>query len=222
MERYVFDVSKEEAEINFGIKSSYDSMFNPSFNVYPGTQIPIILKDGNAEITLAKWGITDPKNADKRIVSMQVEAVLSDTKKQKMIQKQPCIIPLSGFYKWKETVQDPLPFYIRRLTYSVLAAAGYYEKVKDEHGNAKYKFTVLTTPANVLLLPLDDRMPYLLEKKNYESWLSGEVEKCLNNALKSTELIPDLALYRVSDLVNDPKNNNRDLIQPIPKLRDED
>ncbi len=217
MQRYVFDISKEEVIRDFGVNAGSDSIFIPSFNVYPGAQIPIIVQEKGTVMVWAYW-----QGADDETFNIKSEDFIENPNKYRSLGWSPCIIPISGFYLWKETVKDPLPFYIRRLSYPVLGVAGLFRATNRENNHTKYEFAPLTVPANVLLQPLDDRMPCLLEKKDYEKWLTGEMAQILVQHLKSNQLIPDLAVYRVPELVNNPKNNSRDLIQPIPKLREDE
>ena len=87
---------------------------------------------------------------------------------------------------------------------------------------ASIQFAVLTMPANVLLKPLEETMPCVLEPADFNAWLNGDIKNIIASKFKDTALIPDLAVYRVPDLVNDPSQNSKELIQPIPKLREDD
>ncbi|MEX2363937.1 MAG: SOS response-associated peptidase family protein, partial [Balneolaceae bacterium] len=154
--------------------------------------------------------------------AVQQTVVLKDDKLKKLAETSACIIPASGFYKWKETVHDPLPFYLRVLSKEILPLAGIYTAVKDEKGNLTYSFAVITMPANALVEPLDKSMPCIVEPSDLNKWLGGGALKMLEKGFNGQYLLPDMAVYRVPDLVNNPENNSRELIQPIPKLREDD
>ncbi|HBQ60994.1 MAG TPA: hypothetical protein DD671_15605 [Balneolaceae bacterium] len=85
----------------------------------------------------------------------------------KLLKQSPCIIPISGFYKWKESVEDPLPFYLRVITRDVTAVAGVCNVFQNKEGRSVHTFAALTMAANPLVEPLDDRMPAILEEKDF-------------------------------------------------------
>lgn len=135
---------------------------------------------------------------------------------------KPCLIPASGFYLWKQSVDDKYPFYIRMLGREVLGLAGLFHVIEDKSGKKSIEFAVITKASNVLLQPLEPTMPCILDPENFEQWIKGNEKEVLQSQFKDTQLIPDLAVYRVPELVNDPSNNSKELIQAIPKLRDTD
>lgn len=203
MERYVLDAEKDFIQEHFEVESKSDSLYDASYNVFQNSAMPVIF--GNRSIKTGIWSGSVSKG----------EVLTSGTLRETLNAK-PCIIPASGFYMWKQTVKDPLPFYVRLLSRKVIGLAGYLD---DEEG---LEFHVITMESNVLLQPLEETMPCILEPHMYDGWLNGEALSILSSQFKSTALMPDLAVYRVPDLVNDPTQNSKELIQPIPKLREED
>lgn len=119
---------------------------------------------------------------------------------------------------WKQTVSDPLPFYVRIHSRKVLGIAGIITNYTEQRS----RFRVLIRPANVLLQPLDKTMPCILEPDEYADWLEGNYRQILLDGFSKNLFMPDMTVFRVPDLVNNPANNSPELIQPIPKLKDED
>lgn len=217
MKRYVLHAEKEIIEENFSVSSSSKSLFEPSYNVFPGTPMPVIMNDAGRQIRSAVWGIGSNKE---KITSFSKQEVEEDSISETAL--KPCLIPASGFYLWKQSVDDKYPFYIRMLGREVLGLAGLYHEAKDKNGRKSLEFAVITKASNVLLQPLEPTMPCILDPENFEQWIDGNEKDVLQSQFKDTQLIPDLAVYRVPELVNDPSNNSKELIQAIPKLRDED
>tara|TARA_R110002096_G_scaffold435743_1_gene662367 strand:+ start:829 stop:1491 length:663 start_codon:yes stop_codon:yes gene_type:complete len=220
MLRYVLNADKEIIERTFAVQSNSDSMYTTAFNVFPNSLMPVVLNTNLRIIKKGIWGISEKKGVTTSAIDK--DAILNNTKLATSVQAHPCIIPASGFYMWKKTVNDPLPFYVRRLSLPVLGLAGFYSEIIDKHGNSSIQFAVLTMPANVLLKPLEETMPCVLEPADFNAWLNGDIKNIIASKFKDTALIPDLAVYRVPDLVNDPSQNSKELIQPIPKLREDD
>jgi len=69
---------------------------------------------------------------------------------------------------------------------------------------------------------LDDRMPVILKSNEYEKWINGHGTSLIQKEFNADNLLPHMTVFRVPELVNDPSNNSKELIQPIPKLRNYD
>lgn len=222
MERYVLEAEKEEVEEVFGIASKSEAMFEANFNVMPGSVMPVIsMKDGKRDIERMKWGLKEAA-AEDAIEEVRAEDLKGSSDWDDALKKNACIIPASGFYKWKETVEDPLPFYLRVISQDVSGFAGIWSSYEDENGRQVRGYAILTMPANALVEPLDDRMPVILKREQFESWLNGDARSIIDKGFNADDLLPHMTVFRVPELVNDPSNNSRELIQPIPKLRNYD
>lgn len=216
MERYVIHTDNETIEETFGVTTSSQSIFEPNFNATSGHSLPIIYIDKGLPAIQSKiWGI-NVKRAN--ISFVEITEVLENEYYRGLLESSPCIIPVTGFYKWKRMVDDPLPFYVRIHTRDILAIAGFY--MKNEQG--RNSFCVITMEASVLLKPLGNSMPCILSPQKIDAWLNGGAINLLKDGFKDTSLLPDMTVVRVPNLVNDLSNNHKGLIQPIPKLRDEE
>ena len=216
MERYVLNTDKETMEETFGVKLTSSSILEPTFNAAPGHSLPIIYseKDGPV-LNSAIWGI---KSNNMNLSSMDINDVLENDTYRNSLKANACIIPATGFYKWKKAVDDPMPFFTRVHTRELLGVAGFL----IEHEHTRNSFCVITKQANVLIKPVDDTMPCILAPLKFDLWLNGDAETILKKGFDDFALLPEMTVVRVPDLVNDVSNNSPELIQPIPKLRDED
>lgn len=223
MQRFVLHSEKEELTEYFELSTEGpDIMYGRHYNIQPGIRSPFIInRNGKPVLEMGIWGISSSSN-EQVLSSIHQKEAVNDSFIVEQIQTKPCIIPANGFYKWKKNVEDPLPFYIRVLTMDVLAIPGIYQNITDEDGNEFLSFAIFTMDANALVEPLDETMPCILETAQIEEWLNGNALKMIHKGFTAQKLLPQMAVYRVADLVNDPENNSPDLIQPIPKLRDDD
>ncbi len=217
MKRYVLEAKKLIIQNTFGVTTDAESLFEPNYNVIPGTSVPIIVNgDNEREVVRSIWGISE---GEQTVEAYRHEDIQEDKKLEKMVKQSPCIIPISGFYKWKDTVKDPLPFYLRVMIGEVTAVAGVCQSITNKSGLQTYSHAVLTMKANPLVEPLDDRMPVVLNQSQWKDWLNGKANEMTKEGFSGNALLPDMSVYRVPELVNDPANNSKELVQPIPKLR---
>ena len=76
-------------------------------------------------------------------------------------------------------------------------------------------FSILTTAANRFMREIHDRMPVILDNATLNDWLSPEIheQRELKELMKPC---PDewLSAEEISPLVNSPKNNSPEILQP--------
>lgn len=222
-DRFVLQASKEEIEEVFEVSSDRKDFFESDFNITPGTLIPVVYKeDGQREIYNFIWGLipegAEEETAGRENYEVPIEELEDDEWLSECLSQRRCLLPAHGFYKWKFSEKKTTPFYIRLLSNELTAFAGIYSVWESSSGREVYSCAMLTTEANALVQPVDDRMPVMLNPDDHEEWLSDEDfnTEDMEGFLNSYSLT-DLAVNRVSEDVNNPENNSEELIQPIPK-----
>lgn len=206
--RVAFFAGKEEVENYYNIQTKKESLFEPHYNLSPGHQLPVItLVNGEPQIERKRWGKSGAAGAEE--TTIEKENLLDRLKENNTTR---CILPLSGFYIWKDDKEKNNPFFVRLLNEAVASAAGIYISGEDEY------VSIVTTESNALVQPMSTRMPLLLDQPTALQWLEKAID--IKELLSQTEnifMLTDLSVLRVSKKVNDPSNNNPELIQPIPK-----
>ncbi|HPO29156.1 MAG TPA: SOS response-associated peptidase family protein, partial [Caldisericia bacterium] len=73
-----------------------------------------------------------------------------------------------------------------------------------------------TTMSNSLISNIHDRMPVILKQEDEKIWLDKNIDdiKTLTNILKPFDS-DKMQMYRVSNKVNNPKNDSKELLDPI-------
>lgn len=206
--RVAFFAGKKEVESYYNIQTKKESLFEPHYNLSPGHQLPVItLSNGEPQIERKRWGSSGPSGAEE--TTIEKDTLLDRLKKNDATR---CILPLSGFYIWKDDREKNNPFFVRLLNDPIVSVAGIYVSGDDEY------VSIVTTESNALVQPMSARMPLLLDQSTALQWLENGID--MKELLSRTEnifMITDLSVLRVSKKVNDPSNNSPKLIQPIPK-----
>lgn len=202
--RVAFFADKETVESFFEIQSKREHLFEPHYNLTPGQHIPVVFKESEQiRLDRIRWGDENTKRA-----------VIPEADVQKLSLSKEwdrCAIPLSGFYVWKDDIEQGNPFFVRMLGGPLMVAAGMMNREEDY-------FQFITTEANVLVKPMSETMPLLFDRVLTQHWLGAEnsIQAIMDRA-KDLFLLTDLSVMRVSEDVNDPSNNSEKLVQPIPK-----
>ncbi len=197
-------------------------VFPSRYNIAPSQQVPVIRKDagGRNHVGLLHWGLIPSWAKDQsigsRMINARAETVHEKPAFRIAIRCRRCIIPSSGFFEWKLENGRKIPYYVRLKGDSPMCFAGIWDNWKSPEGNIIESFSILTTSSNKLIEPLHARMPVLLHPEEFSLWLCREVtdpEKLKH--LYQPYPADLMEMYPVSQLVNSPKNEGAELIEPV-------
>ena len=99
---------------------------------------------------------------------------------------------------------------------SLFAFAGVWDRWKSPGGPMLESCSILTTVPNELLADVHDRMPVILPRRHYETWLTAPAAE----ATRLAELLVPfdasfMKRYAVSALVNKPQNDVRECADEV-------
>ena len=167
-----------------------------------------------------KWGLVpswskEPKTRFSTI-NARAESLEDSRLYKKPFKSQRCIIPADGFYEWQQSADGKAPQYIHLHDNKVFGLAGLYEVWRPDSEQEMYTFTIITTAANSFMEPIHNRMPVILERQYEEPWLDPSINdvNLLYSFLKPYDET-QMKSYPVSTRVNNVRNNQPDLIEPI-------
>jgi putative SOS response-associated peptidase YedK len=200
----------------------------PSWNVAPTDPITVVLqREDGRTVERPRWGLIPSwaKSArdGARLINARAETLATSPAFRVAFAKRRCIVPADGFYEWQHTGgKRKQPFFLGPVGQgAVLAMAGLWSVWKDpETGLWVTSAAVITTDANDDVGALHDRMPVLLPRQAWETWLDPEErdQELLRSLLMPA---PDgiLDIHAVSMQVNDVRNDGPDLMAPLDVAR---
>ena len=208
----------------FGVIISKDinKKITPHYNIAPTQKIPVIYQDNNQEnrIEFMKWGLVpfwakDPKIGHK-MINARAETLAQKPSFKHLLKSKRCLVPSSGFYEWKRIDKRKVPYYIGIKNSKIFSFAGLYDIWKDGDGNELKTFTIITTNSNNTLKPIHNRMPVILEREFEEDWLDAKTHD-FDSLKQMLKPYPDdkMIAYAVSTEVNNPSNDNPELIRKV-------
>ncbi len=175
---------------------------NPRYNIPPTTPIPTLLNNGNYLYThfgyLPSWASSKVSmNMNARSESIYEKKTFRDSFKYRR-----CIIPINGFYEWEKDDKEKVPHLVSDIKNDYLALAGIWDEYFDVDLNMKIvTVALITCDANDKLAKIHHRMPVILEKKDFTTWLKDEDLKEVNSLFK---IYPNdkIDIYEVTREVN--------------------
>jgi putative SOS response-associated peptidase YedK len=192
------------------------------FNVAPTDEaLVVVQREDRRAVTAYRWGLI-PHWAEKASVgaktfNARAETVTSAPMFRDSFRRHRIIVPVDAFYEWRRDGKVRQPFVIRRADGDVLALAGLWSFWRDPATEEPRRtFTIVTSPANEIVAELHDRMPVILEPKDWATWLEpgpADTGELLGMLVPNESAA--LEVYPVSRLVNDVRNDGPELILPL-------
>ena len=208
--RYYLDFDILESE-NFDSKNSI--IYETNFNITPQTKVPVFIEN---ELTMATWGfspdwIKNQKNS-KPLFNTRWETVQEKRTFKAAFKKHRCLVPISGWYEWKNVNDEKQPYFFYKQN-ELLKAAGLYWL----RSSGDIEFSIITKEAEDNLLTIHNRTPLILNNDSQKLWTS-HID--LNNLYSdiSKQKNPSINFHRVSKSVNNPKNTNSSLINEYTEV----
>lgn len=219
--RYVLNAPEDLSE-RFQLRQVSISLPR-SWNVAPGSMLPVIVenREGEREARTMTWGLTRrwaKKGMSKgpAPINARSEGIADKPMFRDLIRNRRCLVPANGFYEWKNMGDHKQPYFATLPAEPLFAFAGLYDAWKDENDDVVASYTIVTTRANELMAPVHERMPVILHEQDEEEWLDRSVN---DPEVIERLLVPypatEMALYPVSRLVNNVRNDAPELVEPI-------
>lgn len=179
-----------------------------------------------------KWGLTPQwlsKPSKNTIINARNEKILQKKSFYYLARRNRCLIPANGFYEWKKNNNRKDPYLIRHSKSNLIAFAGVWDEYKLTESSSLNSskpvqkkrfgsFLILTRVALPSISYINERMPVIVEKGDFDLWLEdlsfnpiddGKIKHIFNKEIKDIESFP------VSNRVNKIKNNDSDCVVEI-------
>ncbi|BBH22722.1 putative SOS response-associated peptidase YoqW [Paenibacillus baekrokdamisoli] len=131
----------------------------------------IIEEKNNRTLDDYRWGLVPFWAKDS--VHMDSSELLQKPIFDRIVKKQRCIIPCSGFYlsRTEGKLTHRVKISMRSGTFAI---AGLYDVFKPASGEEVRTCTMLMTAPNLMVAPYETRMPAILEPEDIDDWLKRD------------------------------------------------
>jgi putative SOS response-associated peptidase YedK len=190
------------------------------FNISPGNEMPVVVRSGENRLAIMRWGLIPRRTKDIRaampLVNARAETLDEKPAFRSLLKTHRCLVPASGFFEWKKEGKRKNPYYIRLTDEPLFSFAGLCDQWQNPAGVTVSTYAIVTCRANVLVAPLHDRMPVILNRENEDCWLNpGPVTPASLSAILTPYPAGRMEVVPVSDLVNNPSTDDERVIRPL-------
>jgi putative SOS response-associated peptidase YedK len=221
--RYRLTAKERYLRDHFGL--DVRPVWSPHWNIAPTQMIPTIRqhpKEPTRIFSLMRWGLIpywakDPSIGLKTINAMSETAAVKPAFRDAFKYRR-CLVPADGFYEWSKIGPKQKQAYnFGTLDGSVFAFAGLWDRWRQPDNTVIESCVILTTPPNLLVAEVHDRMPAMLQEEDYDRWLDPGITdpERVADCLKPFD--PKLMKrYPVSSRVNRTENDDQECAQEVP------
>ena len=213
------DILNLQKHFNFEVTEE----ITPRFNIAPGQKILTLLSDGKKQRAgTMKWGLVPFWAKDEKIgykmINARAERIDEKPSFRHAFKRRRCLIVADGFYEWQKTENGKQPYRFIMKDKKPFAFAGLWETWRKEE-NPLYTCTIITTKPNAVAEDIHNRMPVILHQDDYDVWLdpaNDDIEHL--KSLLTPYPAEQMDKYKVSDLVNSPRNDLAEVLSPLNSL----
>ena len=214
--RFAFYSPGEATAALFGASRSFE--VEPRYNIAPTQYVAAIRngEDDGRELTMLRWGLipfwAKDKSIGNRMINARAETVAEKPAYRAAYRRRRCLVLADGFYEWHKEAAGKVPYFISLTNEQPFALAGLWESWQSkENDESIQSATLITAAANDFMASVHHRMPVILESSTADRWLAGD-DDLINYAISHG---PELRAWPVDRRVNNARNEDADLIQPV-------
>jgi putative SOS response-associated peptidase YedK len=208
----------------FGVELEDMPWFAPDYNVSPQSTQPVVrlhADRGKPEFALMRWGLVPYWAKDAKIgystINARAEEAAAKPLFREAFKKRRCLIPADAFYEWQQlNAKTKRPFAFALQSGEPYAFAGLWERWKPRDGEPLETFTILTTDPNALAERVHNRMPVILEPRDYSRWIEpGDPARPPIDLLRPYPA-EKMHSWPVDERVGNVRNNDAELLNERP------
>jgi putative SOS response-associated peptidase YedK len=197
--------------------------FAPTYNAAPQSIQPVIRLNrdsGRRVATLMRWGLVPFWARDAKIglstINARAEEAATKPAFREALKKRRCLVPADAYYEWQRLdAKTKQPFVIALKSGEPYAFAGLWESWRPKDGEPLETFTILTTDPNGVMEPIHNRMPVILDPRDFDRWLDTADPVRPPVDLLRPYPADRIHAWPVSKHVGNIRNNDASLLDPV-------
>lgn len=220
-----FSLSTDTGKVAKAFQLDDVPLFRPRYNIAPSEPIPCVSvarESGQRTFGHRQWGLVpiwakDP-SIGYRMINARSETVAEKPVYRHAFKRRRCLVIADGFYEWQKMGKRKQPHFIHLKSKDPFGFAGLYEHWQDQNGNELDTCSILTCPANELMVTLHDRMPVILSSDHHDVWLDPQNQDTdMLVSLLRPYPAEQMVEHAVSTFVNRPSNDDARCVQPVER-----
>jgi len=223
--RFVQTSSPERLALRFGAVDTITVAHRPRYNVAPSTPVPAVIAAEGRRLGLLRWGFVptwaQAPDRGPRPINARSEGAASSRLFGPALARRRCVVPVDAWYEWNDEGGARQPWLLTPVApvapVAVAALWSTWCDRSDETGRAATLSTValLTTEATGAAAEVHHRMPVHVPDELLDEWLDPHHTAAQGLLQELLARAPAVRITRVSRRVNDVRNDDARLVEPV-------
>jgi putative SOS response-associated peptidase YedK len=229
--RYSEEEALNEVRLEFDAEPELFREYQPTFNIAPShgpghEQLIVVRKEsGGRALRLARWWMIPefwkkPLRELPTSFNARAEDIATKPFFRGAFVARRCLVPATGWREFKaeegQTKKQPYQF---RTQNRLFAFGGLFSRFTTEDGEVVDTFAIVTTAPNAVASAIHDRMPLVIPRELYDSWLDPGVDAASVLALACTENQSlSLEVFASDPIGNDVRFEGPRVVQKAPAI----
>lgn len=225
--RYVSVSNAEQLAVVFEVDEVRVGDLGRRWNVAPSLEVYAILGDADSRrLGALTWGFVpwfakDPKRAP---INARAESVATNGMFKQSFAERRCLLPADAFWEWQKLAETDAkgkprkqPWHLAHPDGRPMAFAGIWSTWRDRtdpDAPARHTAAIVTTAAQGDMIPIHDRMPVIVPPRLWAAWLDPSTDVATLGEMITRIGPPDLRATKVTDAVNNVRNDGPELLTP--------
>lgn len=209
----------KELQKIYGVRIDYDHAYEDPETYYQVSgfahpKLPVLVKEKEKDIEMMQWGLipswTKDEEKAKEFSNMALnakeESIFEKAMFRKSIISRRCILPIDGFYEWREVGKIKYPYYIFPKEGTLFNLGCIYDTWTNETTGELIKaFSIITTQANETMSMIHypkKRMPLIISDTDWEKWIEPRTTKEEIQALMKPSPNEILSYHTISKAIS--------------------
>lgn len=199
-----------------------DLFKGPRFNIAPTQDVAaVVAVNDERHLEYFHWGMIPAWAKDRRpgysTINARAETVETKPAFRSAFRHRRCIIPADGFYEWHGKTGHKQAWRIEpKDKREIFSLAGLWEAWEGE-GTVLRSCAIIVGEANALLMPIHDRMPVMLARDSWQTWLDPHSAAEELRSLLHPPPAEGMRAFRIGSHVNNPNNDDPACLTPLGK-----
>jgi putative SOS response-associated peptidase YedK len=193
--RFIYKHQESVFQNVFGIRPQLPYPLQKQFNIAPTDGVVAVAKTWNHPMPM-RWGLiphwwNKPLSELPATFIARAETVAERTMYKAAFKYRRCLIPANGYFLWTGERNERRPYVVYSSTQPLWAFAGIWDHFQSPDGSQIETAAIITVPSSPELRNFDNRMPLILRRNQFDSWLHTSYDKLkdLNPILKNTDSV---------------------------------
>ncbi len=190
--------------------------YRPNYNIAPTQFSPVLLQADKRIARFMRWGLIPYWAKDMsmaaRMINARSETLAEKPSFRNLVIKNRCAVITDGYYEWKSSGSQKIPYFIRHKNDKLMMMAGLCDRWKSPDGSMLPSYTVITTHPSSELEHIHNRMPVILDSKGLDIWTKVTKYSARDAVSLLKPYAGKLTAYPVSTYVNNVRNNSPECI----------